>query len=150
MATLSLLDRLACATAVLFGRYGDVTRLAQRHGLCRQAVYRQTDAVRNDLDGSTHRQEALRLRQQLDQLQAHSDGLQRRLEQAVIMDQDKQAEFAATAQAEGVSLPVARRLLQVALRQRTPSVAQLGRWAKAAGQRSGLALNAVPDLALAS
>ena len=107
------LDRLACAAAVLFGRYGDVTRLAQRHGLCRQAVYRQADAVLDDLDGLTHRQEALRLRQQLDQLQARCDDLQRRLDSAVVIDDDRQAEFAATAQAEGVSLPVARRLLQV-------------------------------------
>jgi len=145
VATLSLLDRLACATAVLLGRYGDVTRLAQQQGLCRQAIYRQTDAVRNDLDGLTHRQEALRLRQQLDQLQAHRDGLQRRLEQAVVMDRDRQAEFVATAQAEGVSLPLARRLLVVCLGQRAPSVAQCGRWAKAAGQRSGALLAALDE-----
>jgi hypothetical protein len=145
VTTLSLLDRLACATAVLFGRYGDVTRLAQRHGLCRQAVYRHTDAVRDDLDGLTHRQEALRLRQQLDQLQARCDDLQRRLEQAVVIDQDKQAEFAATAQAEGVSLPLARRLLVVCLGQRAPSVAQCGRWAQAAGRRSGALLAALDE-----
>jgi len=144
VTTLSFRDRLACAAAVLFGRYGDVTRLAQQHGLCRQALYRHTDAVCDDLDGLTHRQEALRFRQQLDQLQARCDDLQRRLEQAVVFDQDKQAEFAATAQAEGVSLPLARRLLVVCLGQRAPSVAQCGRWTKAAGQRSG-ALLAVLD-----
>jgi hypothetical protein len=144
VTTLSLLDRLACAAAVLFGRYGDVTRLARQRGLCRQAVYRHTDAVRDDLDDRTHRQEALRLRQQLDQLQAHADDLQRRLEHAVVLDLDKQAEFTATAQAEGVSLPLARRLLVVCLGQRAPSVARCGRWAQAAGQRCG-ALLAVLD-----
>jgi len=41
-------------------------------------------------------------------------------------------------------LPVARRLLAVVLRERTPSVAKLGRWTQAAGQRSG-ALLAVLD-----
>jgi hypothetical protein len=144
VTTLSLLDRLACASAVLFGRYGDVTRLAQQHGLCRQAVYRQTDAVREDLDGLTHRQDILGLHEQLDQLQARCDDLQRRLEQAVTIDPDKQAEFATTAQAEGVSLPLARRLLVVCLGRHAPSVAQLGRWTKTAGQRSG-ALLAVLD-----
>jgi hypothetical protein len=144
MTTLSLRDRLACAAAVLFGRYGDVTRLAQQHGLCRQAVYRHTDAVCDDLDALTHRQEVLRLRQQLEQLQARCEDLQRRCPDAVVIDQDKQAEFAATAQAAGVSLPLARRLLVVGLGRRASSVAQLGRWTKAAGQRAG-ALLAVLD-----
>src|SRR5207253_5075846 len=97
--TLSLLDRRACATAVLFGRYGDGTRLAQRHGLCRQAVYRQTGAVLGDLNGDSHREDVGRLRQRLDQLQSRWDDLQRRLGQAVVLDEDRQAEFAAVAQA---------------------------------------------------
>jgi hypothetical protein len=81
----------------------------------------------------------------LDQVQARCDDLQRRLGQAVLLDKDRQAEFAATAQAEGVSLPVAHRLLAVALRQRAASVAQLGRWAKAAGARSGALLAALDE-----
>ena len=145
MTTVPLLDRLASAAATFFGRYGAVTRLAQQRGSCRQAIYRQAAAVRDDLDTERHRQEVLRLRQQLDQLQARYDDRQRRLEQAVVVDQDRQAEFAATAQAEGVSLPVARRLLLVCLGERTPSVAQLGRWTKAAGQRSGALLAALDE-----
>src|SRR5437660_11473571 len=82
--TLAVLDRIASAAAAFFGRYGDVTRLARLRGACRQAVYRQAGAVRDDRDGLTHGQEALRLRQQLDQLQARCDDLQRRLEQAVV------------------------------------------------------------------
>lgn len=144
MVTLAVLDRLASAAAAFFGRYGDVTRLAHQRGTCRQAVYRQANAVRDDLDGERQRQEVLRLRQQLDQLQARCDGLQRRLDQAVVLDEDLQAAFAATAQAEGVSLPVGRRLLAVFLGRRTPSVAQLGRWTQAAAQRAG-ALLAVLD-----
>ncbi len=73
------------------------------------------------LDTERHRQEVLRLRQQLDQLQARYDDRQRRLEQAVVVDLHRQAEFAATAQAEGVSLPVACSLLLVCLGERTPS-----------------------------
>jgi len=143
MFTLSLLDRLGCAAAVLFGRYGDVTRFAQLHDLCRQAVYRHSDAVLEDLDGQ--RQEILRLRQQLDQCQARCHALQRRLANAVLLDDDRQAEFAAVAQAEGVSLPVARRLLQVVLGARTPSVAKLGRRTKTAGQQSGALLEVLDD-----
>jgi hypothetical protein len=145
VATLSLRDRLACAAAVLFGRYGDITRLAQRHGLCRQAVYRHQEAVWEHLDGDAHRQEASRLRQQLGQAQARCDDLRRRLEQAVVIDEDKQAEFAATAQAEGVSLPVACRLLAVLLSRSVPSVAKLGRGTKAAGQRCGALLEVLDE-----
>ena len=145
VTTLSVLDRIASAAAAFLGRYGDVTRLARRRGSCRQAVYRQAAAVRDDLDRLHHQQEALRLRQQFDQLQARCDDLQRRLDQAVVIDDDRQAEFAVTAQAEGVSLPAARRLLQVVLRQRTPSVAKLGRWAKAAGQHSAALLKVLDE-----
>jgi hypothetical protein len=144
VTTLALRDRLAVAAAVLFGRYGDVTRLARAHGHCRQALYRQTDAVLDDLDGQRQRQQVLELRQQRDQLQTRCDHLQRQLADAVCLDHDRQAEFAATAQAEGVSLPVCRRLLAVLLGSRTPSVARLGRWTKHAGQRSA-ALLAVLD-----
>jgi hypothetical protein len=143
--TLSFPQRIACAAATLFGRYGAVTRLAHAYGLCRQALYRQTAAVRDDLDATPLRQEVLHLRQQLDQAQARCDDLQRRLDEAVVLDQDRQAEFAVTAQAAGVSLPVARRLLQVALRQRTPSVATLGRWTKDAGQRSAALLEVTDE-----
>jgi hypothetical protein len=140
MITLSVRQRIACAAATLFGRYGQVTRLAHEYGLCRQTVYRQTDAVRADLDAPAHRQEVLGLRQQLEQAQAQGAALQRRLQDAVVLDPERQAEFAATAQAVGVSLPVSRRLLQVLLGPRTPSVAKLGRWTQAAAQRSAALL----------
>jgi hypothetical protein len=143
--TLSIPQRIACATATLFGRYGAVTHIAQEYGFCRQTIYRQADAVRDDLDAQTHRQDALRLRQQLEQALTRCDDLQRRLDDAAVLDQDRQAEFAAAAQAAGVSLPVARRLLQVVLRQRTPSVAKLGRWTKAAAQRSAALLQVLDE-----
>jgi len=138
--SLSFLQRIACAAATLFGRYGAVTRIAHEHGLCRQSVYRQTDAVLDGLDAQIHHQETLLLRQQLEQALRRCDDLQRRLEDAIILDQDCQAEFAATAQAIGVSLPAAHRLLHVILRERSPSVAKLGRLTKAAAQRSAALL----------
>jgi len=142
---LALRDRLAVAAAVLFGRYGDVARLARAHGHCRQTLYRQTNAVLDDLDGRPQRQQVLELRQQRDQLQTHCDQLQRQLADAVCLKHDRQAEFAATAQAEGVSLPVCRRLLAVLLGPRTPSVACLGRWTQQAGQRSAALLAVLDD-----
>jgi hypothetical protein len=78
-------------------------------------------------------------------LQARCDDLQRRLDGTLVFEEDRQAEFAAVAQAEGVSLPVARRLLQVVLRERTPSVAKLGRWTKAAAQRCGPLLEVLDE-----
>jgi len=65
----------------------------------------------------------------------------------VIRDADRLAWFAATAQAEGVSLPVARRLLRPLLRQRPPSVAQLGRWAHAAARQADALLPVLDAIA---
>ena len=143
--TLAPHDRIASAAAVFCGRHGDVTRLAQQRGCCRQALYRQAEAALDDLDHLSHRLEARCLRQQRDQLQARCDDLQRRLDNAVICDDDRQAEFATVAQAVGVSLPGARRLLSVILRERTPSVAKLGRWTQAAGQRCGVLLETLDE-----
>jgi hypothetical protein len=55
---------------------------------------------------------------------------------AAVLDPDRLACFAAAAQAEGVSLPGARRLLATLLRQRTPSVPQLGRRTQAAARKA--------------
>src|SRR5207244_5508336 len=94
VVTLSFRQRIACAAATLFGNYGAVTRLAHQHGLCRQTVYRQTDAVRADLEAPAQRQELLDLRQQLEQARVRCADLQRRLDDAVVLDPDRQAEFA--------------------------------------------------------
>src|SRR5207248_5846269 len=83
--------------------------------------------------------------QQLEQALRRCEDLQRRLEDAILLDQDHQTEFAATAQAIGVSLPAARCLLHVILRERTPSVAKLGRWTKAAAQRSAALLQVLDE-----
>src|SRR5262249_10447910 len=75
----------------------------------------------------------------------HGADLQRRLDAAVMLDADRQAEFTATAQAEGVSLPVTRRLLHVLLGKDTPGVATLGRWAQAAAQQSAALLSVLDE-----
>src|SRR5262249_13434608 len=68
-----------------------------------------------------------------------------RLRLAVVCDPDRRARFACTAQAEGVSLPVARRLLAVFLGKGTPSVATLGRDAHAAAQRAAALLEILDE-----
>src|SRR5829696_7330967 len=120
--------RIANAAAVLDGPHGAVTRQAARCGTSRQALYRDALRVVQAVDGADHRQLLLDLSQDNDRLRAERDRLDGQLRQAVVLDVDRLACFAATAQAEGVSLPVARRLLSPFLKQRTPSVPQLGRW----------------------
>jgi hypothetical protein len=136
MNTLPPPVRIANTAAVLNGPYGAVTRQASRCGTSRQALYRDAPKVLQAVDGSDSRQRLDNLQDDNNRLHAERDRLQRQLDQAVVLDGDHLARFAATAQAEGVSLPVARRLLRPLLRQRPPSVAQLGRWAHAAAQQA--------------
>ena len=75
---------------------------------------------------------------QLAERQAEVQALQERLKHAVEITPDKQHEFATVAQAEGVSLSVARRLLRVMTGPRPPpSVATLGRATLEAGKQAG-------------
>ena len=127
------LERLASASAVFLGQHGDITQHAQQRGLCRQSLYRQADSVLRDLDPTPHQQQLAHLHHQLSQLQLRLRTLQDAQRLCVRLTADLQAQFAATAQAEGVSLPVARRLLAVFLGDdNTPSVAQLGRFSRCA------------------
>jgi hypothetical protein len=136
--------RIANAAAVLDGPYGAVTRQAARSGTSRQALYRDTPRVVQAVDGSHYRQQLHHLSQDNDRLRTEHDHLQQQLQHAIVLDGDQLARFASTAQAEGVSLPVARRLLLPLLKQDTPSVARLGRWTQAAAQKAE-ALLAVLD-----
>jgi hypothetical protein len=140
-------QRLASATVVFYGQHGDITRHAQQRGVSRQSLYRQADSVLRDLHGQHYQQQIARLQEQLAGLQARLELLQAAWRHAVVITPDLQAEFASTAQAEGVSLPVAQRLLAVLLRQDTPSVAQLGRFSRQAGLRAGPLLRVFDEYA---
>jgi hypothetical protein len=140
MNTLPPSLRIANAAAVLRGPYGAVTRQAALSATSRQALYRDAPRVVRAVDGSDHRRQLHELAQDNDRLRAERDRLRQQLQQAVVLEADRLARFAATAQAEGVSLPVARRLLLPLLQQRTPSVPQLGRWAHAAAQKANALL----------
>src|SRR6185437_16519394 len=97
--------RIANTAAVLDGSYGAVTRQANRCGTSRQALYRDAPKVLQAVDGSDFRQRLHNLQHDKDRLLAECDRLQRQLQQAVVLDADRLACFATTAQAEGVSLP---------------------------------------------
>jgi hypothetical protein len=146
--------RIANAAAVLDGPHGDVTRRAHRQGCSRQALYRDTARVLQALQQPDTPPQPKPLREQLDTLRRHQSELQEQLDNAVLLDDDRLGAFASTAQAEGVSLPVARRLLAPLLAQpaagaapprRLPSVAQLGRWSHDAARRAAPLLEVLDD-----
>jgi len=140
MSIVAVPVRLASASVVFFGRRGAVSSQAEQRRVSRQRLYREADSVLRDLDSTPLRQEIARLRQQLADLQTRLRLLQAARHRAVVVTAQMQGEFAATAQAEGVSLPVARRLLAVLLPDNTPSVAQLGRQSRQAALRAGALL----------
>ena len=106
-------QRVASAFAVLCGRYGDVTRLANDRDQSRQSLYREAEQVANAVDGAAAQARIDELQRHLAEQQAEVHALRERLDRAVEITPDKQDEFATVAQAEGVSLSVARRLLHV-------------------------------------
>ena len=143
----SVTQRIASAFAVLFGQYGDVTKMAQNREQSRQSLYREARQVVNAVDGTAVQSRVDELERQLVEKQAQIEALQERLEQAVEITPDKQSEFASVAQAEGVSLSVARRLLQVVAESLTiPSVPTLGRASKNAGKRAGQLLEVLDEV----
>lgn len=130
-------QRVASAFAVLCGRYGDVTAMANDRDQSRQSLYREAEQVANAVDGAEAQARIDELQHQLARQQAEVQALQERLKHAVEITADKQHEFATVAQAEGVSLGVARRLLRVVAGPRSiPAVATLGRATLDSGRRA--------------
>jgi hypothetical protein len=137
---------IASAHCVFNGQHGDVSQLARLRSVHRQTLYRQAQAVAHALHTDPFRAQRDDLRQQLLQARQQLLDLQHQQQQhGVEWSSDRLAHFACTAQAEGVSLPVARRLLQVFLAERTPSVARLGRFSHQAAQRAGALLEVLDE-----
>ena len=114
----------------------------------RQALYREAEQVVEAVVGAPAQARIDELKRQLAEQRAEVQALQGRLERAVEITPDKQHEFATVAQAEGVSLSVARRLLRVVEgSQSTPSVPALGRTTRAAGTRAGALLEVLDEMA---
>jgi hypothetical protein len=141
-------QRIASAFAVLCGQYGDVTQMAKGREQSRQSLYREAQQVAEAVDGTVAQARIDELQRQLAERQAEINALETRLKHAVEITPDKQHEFATVAQAEGVSLSVARRLLRVVEGSRsTPSVATLGRATREAGRHAGPLLAVLDEAA---
>ncbi len=141
-------QRISSAFAVLCGQYGDVTKRAQDREQSRQSLYREAEQVAEAVDGAAAKAQIDELRRQLAARQAEVKALETRLRHAVEITADKQHEFATVAQAEGVSLSVARRLLRVMTgSRRSRAVATPGRATLEAGQHAGPLLEVLDDAA---
>jgi hypothetical protein len=141
-------QRIASAFAVFCGQYGDLTKMAEDREQSRQSLYREAQQVANAVAGAAAQAQIDELQRQLGEQRAEVQSLQERLKHAIEINPDKQHEFATVAQAEGVSLGVARRLLRVVEgSQSTPSVATLGRATLEAGKRAGLLLKMLDEAA---
>jgi hypothetical protein len=141
-------QRVASAFAVLCGRYGDVAKMAKDREQSRQSLYREAETVVEAVDGAAARARIDELERELAERQAEVKALETRLRHAVEITPDKQHEFATVAQAEGVSLSVARRLLRVMTGpRRHQGVATLGRVTLEAGKNAGPLLEVLDEVA---
>lgn len=141
-------QRIASAFAVLRGQYGDVTEMAKDRERSRQSLYREAEQVVASVDGAEAQARIDALKRHLDERQAEVNALRERLKHAVEITPDKQHEFATVAQAEGVSLSVARRLLRVMTGpRRSQAVATLGRATIEAGKKAGPLLRVLDEVA---
>src|SRR4051812_4507630 len=141
-------QRIASAFTVLCGRYGDVTAMAKGRDQSRQSLYREAEQVALAVEGTAGQARIDGLQQQLANREAENRALRERLKHAVEITPEKQHEFATVAQAEGVSLSVARRLFRVVEGvESTPSVATLGRATREAGVRAGGLLEVLDEKA---
>jgi chromosome segregation ATPase len=139
-------QRIASAFAVLCGQYGDLTRMAKDREQSRQSLYREAEQVVASVDDAVAQAEIDALKRQLGERQAEVNALQERLRHAVEITADTQHEFATVAQAEGVSLSVARRLLRVVTgSRRGRAVATLGRATREAGRKAGPLLKVLDE-----
>ena len=138
---------IASAFFVFHGQYGDVSRYAHERGVCRQWVYREAARVQEVL---THvPEEVEQLRAEVRQLRQQLAESERLRGDAVVIDEDKQAEVAIVGQARGVTLRACRALLQVLIPGKVLSVASLGRRTQAAGEKTGPLLAVLDEIARA-
>jgi hypothetical protein len=138
-------QRIASAFFVIHGQYGDVSRYAQERGVCRQWVYREAGWLERVLSERQGELDCLRTR--VRELEERQKELERRLSVSVVVDADKQAEFASVAQARGVSLRDCQELLEVLIPGQALSVASLGRRTRAVGEKAGQLLEVLDEFA---
>jgi hypothetical protein len=140
MGMVALHRRIGSAFVVTCGEYGDVRRFASAHRISRQWVYREAKQVTVTLEGAHTRQEIKRLESEVAQLRHEVAQLQAQVARSVVLDDEKQTEFACVGQACGVTLPQCHTLLEVLIPGKALSVPSLGRRTHQAGEKSGTLL----------
>ena len=116
MSFRSLPQRWINAAAV-FVRLRLVSQYAEASGQNREAIHRDAHRVKQELEkGAAVRSE---LQSEVEKLTTENAQFRQQTEFNPFTDPDKVAQYAAQAQAEGVSLPVAQRLLKI-LQQTRP------------------------------
>jgi hypothetical protein len=146
MGMVALSRRIGSAFVVTWGGYGHVSQFAQALGVSRQYVYREAKQVAAVLEGTQTRQEIERLQRENADLRAEVARLNERLAVAVVLDDDKQSEFACAGQGGGVTLPQCHMLLDVLIPGKALSVATLGRRTLAAGEKSTVLLKVFDEV----
>jgi len=143
----ALRRRIGSAFVVVCGQYGDVSWFAQDQGVSRQWVYREAQQVATALEGRQTRQQIEALQSEVAQLRQQVADLQESLSVAVVLDAEKQAEFACVGQSCGVTLSQNYLLLEVLIPGKTLSVPTLGRRTQAAAEKSAALLEVFDEYA---
>lgn len=102
--------------AVVFVHQRLVSQYAEQSQQNREAIYRDARQVKQQLEESESLQ--TKLENRVENLETENSQLRQQAEYNPFVDPDKVAQYAAQAQAEGVSLPVAQRLLKTLQRIR--------------------------------
>jgi hypothetical protein len=97
--------------ATVFVQDRIVSQHARQTHQSRETIYRDARHISRELEEGQQLRKQLERRTQ--ELEAENAQLRKVVGTSPFEDPDKVAQFAATAQAEGVSLPVARRLLAI-------------------------------------
>jgi hypothetical protein len=145
MGMVALRRGIGSAFVVTWGGYGEVSQFAREQGVSRQWVYREARQVAVTLEGTQTRQKIECLEAEVAELRQQVAQLQERLSQAVVLDDEKQTEFACVGQGCGVTLPQCYTLLDVLKPGKILSVPSLGRRTQAMGKRSGPLLEVLDE-----
>ena len=142
MCTITCVRWIANAAARFSGTHGAVASQARRADCSRQAIYDQARkvhaAVAAEYSAGPPREQLIR---EVQDLRRENAELRNRLDRAVEFPQAKQLEFAAKAQAMGLSLHQIAALLIVVLGAKAaPARSTIGRWVQAAGEAAGRVL----------
>lgn len=132
------------AAAVFSGSHGAVTEQAQESQCSRETVYQHARKVEQRLTDPADDDVVARVRAENQQLHAVIAKQENEAASRVVLDKDKQRQFATTALAMGVSLRQAEDLLGVLLpKDKVPDHSTLGRWVADQAKRAGEVLTAL-------